>query len=823
MSFHFQPIWPLPWVLLVIAGLVALVLTTYPPRIRHLRPGVRRLLLGMRLAAVALLALAMLRPYVTIENSADDGKTRVLYIIADSSRSMAEPDAEGSTSSKTRRQALLETLAEADDAFQQLPDNVELRYFNFAEELGKPVEELTNTTDGRVTNIDGMLRQLLTRAEGKRVLGAVLLSDGAARVADPTADPRQQAIAAAGELGDSGIRMHTLTFGKKSWTGSVGDLSVVDVTVNPANPYEGKLVSVHVTLRAVRAKGERLSAKVQVEDRTQPGAYGKLVDAPPMKTSQPKITDIVPNDHDDVIKRELTFVPPRPGKYKIAVNVGGLPDEPNTENNTLTRIINVRSGGISVAYFDRLRTEQKFLRRVNASDKIQLDYFNVRVGGRVGASNIDPEVFQGGDAAYDVFIIGDVPARSFGDDNLKGLRRRVDEGAGLLMIGGFFTFGAGGWADTPLAEVLPVKLNAAAANFTEKEKLTSELLHYKQPVQMVPTSRGLMRIVMRIAPDGRHKQLWEELELLEGANRLQVKQPPPGRGEDLIEVLATTEDGKPLLIFNEWAGGQRNNRRGRLARVMAFGADTTFQWYLGGHQDAHQRFWRQMILFLAQKDEEDRRVWARIEQGGKRHFRKGDTIPVRFGARNKDGEPVDNLNYELHVIPAVPRKEYQATGPANPELVTRLNTNAEPWQLNLKERPLPPGEYWIKVIGTRPDDDVAPEKDRPAIYGIGWERFVIQSEATDPELNNRAADPNLMQAIAEEAGGTHILQAKDFPGFIERLAQMKNEQMGQREVTLWDTWPPLNDDGDTYLPALLLLFVTLMSVEWFVRKRKGLV
>ena len=61
MKLVLDPIWSWPLVAIVIGGLLAMVLVTYPPRIRHLPPFYRRLLLGLRLLAAVMLALAMLR------------------------------------------------------------------------------------------------------------------------------------------------------------------------------------------------------------------------------------------------------------------------------------------------------------------------------------------------------------------------------------------------------------------------------------------------------------------------------------------------------------------------------------------------------------------------------------------------------------------------------------------------------------------------------------------------------------------------------------------------------------------------------------------
>lgn len=830
MRISLNPIWPfhdsaplwVPYAFVAVVGLllVLLVLLTYPRRVRQLKPGLRAALLALRLAAAGVLVLAMLRPAIRIRTEEDE--TRYLYIVADASRSMKVPDGAGPTANNTRREVLLQTLAQADDVLQKLGEKVEIRYFDFAETLVER-DKLGNTVDGSETNVELALKKLLAETEGKRVLGVVLMGDCAPRVSGRQADsdPRQRAINAARDFADRNIKVHTVPIGESGFTGSAGDLAVVDVNVD-TNPYEGKLVAVNATIRAFGAKGRRLSARILVEQGAIPGASGEMVPAKAVKTSKPSAV-VVPEDHEAVIAKELTFVPARPGKYKIAVEVSGLPGERNLTNNVMTRIIDVRAGGISVAYFDSLRTEQRWIRKVNASEKIQLDFF-LMLGGRLGgARKVDPKIFAGGENAYDVFIIGDVPAKLFGDENLRLLRRRIDEGAGLLMTGGSDSFGGGGWAVTPLAPVLPVKLDQSDVRFRQEELKPREL-HYTKPLRMVPTPRGLSQFVMRIAPDGKHKQLWDKLPLLEGANRLQKK---TARGADLVEVLARTPDGSPLLLTHTWSGKPAPGaaRPARPARVMAFGADTTYLWYLGGFQDAYQRFWRQAILYLAQKEEDEQPVWVKIEQGGRRHFSPAEGVPIRFGARDKEGKSVDNLSYRIRVIgPAAkddPRKQY------NDLIKTQGGAGANNYELRGRgwgsgpRGKWSPGEYWIKVTAGRPAGKRAGEDDGLNVYGTAWERFIVES--TDLELDDPAADRKLLESIARQTGGTFVSQPQDFKDFLERLATPQDALEGTERITLWDTWPRLDKKGDRYIPGLLLLFVVLLSVEWFLRKRKGLV
>ena len=83
----------------------------------------------------------------------------------------------------------------------------------------------------------------------------------------------------------------------------------------------------------------------------------------------------------------------------------------------------------------------------------------------------------------------------------------------------------------------------------------------------------------------------------EGANKLEHLKPT-------AQVLAESQSGEPLLVATE-AGG----------RIMAFAGDSTWHWWMEGFESQHKRFWRQVILWLARKDEtSDGAVWVKLAQ-----------------------------------------------------------------------------------------------------------------------------------------------------------------------------------------------------------------
>ena len=61
-------------------------------------------------------------------------------------------------------------------------------------------------------------------------------------------------------------------------------------------------------------------------------------------------------------------------------------------------------------------------------------------------------------------------------------------GAGLMMIGGYDSFGPGGWGNSPLAELLPVEMHVGDGQLN-------------QPLRMVPTPAGLRHYILRLGGD----------------------------------------------------------------------------------------------------------------------------------------------------------------------------------------------------------------------------------------------------------------------------------------------------------------------------------
>ncbi|MHC4878944.1 MAG: hypothetical protein ACYTGL_21035 [Planctomycetota bacterium] len=769
--FVLEPVWSWPLVTLAAIALPSLVLLTYPQRVRHLPPFTRRLLITLRLIATALLIIAMLRPELRFTERKESQTT--LAILTDSSRSMTTPDGPASI---TRRQDALLRLSENRELLKELGELTSIRYFDFDSELrslsDRPAadDQTALNAAGNQSAIGHSLESLERELQNERLLGALILSDGAQRAIAPVdSDPRS----AATRLAQLPVPLFPVPFGGSAVTDSSVNLAVEDLTVSPIVSVKN-VVPVSAKIRVDGAPNQEFVVQLLVEDRTGRASDqdGELVVPPAGNGARPSIR-VKPTRSSQTIPVDLAYIPEIPGEFRIAVRAVPIDSELKKTDNERQTLVTVRKGGVSVAYFDTARDEQLYIRQINASQQIQLDYFWARVGDFADRSEIEPGLFSPG--RYDVYIIGDVPAAAFGAHNLKELARRVEnDGAGLLMTGGFYTFGAGGYGAPPLDQLeplLPVRLNSddSAAGGTIDENL-----HVDSDLQMLPTEAGMRHFVMRLSSQD-NLATWQKLPPLFGAMRLQKR-------NALVEVLAKSNEGnRPLLFTLE---------RGR-SRVMAFAGDTTWRWYThypGDFRNEHQRFWRQVILWLARKElESEHPVWVRVDP---RNFDPGAEVPIEMGVRDDDGNPVTDADISVSL-----------TLPDGTERDLAALRSGDRWLSDFGDTQLP-GIYRVNVTAIRSGQAVPLQATT---------RFMV--DARDLELDNPAADHELLKELALTTGG-RVIPPEDLGTFLEELIVRGATQLEDKRVTrltLWDNWP------------FLIAFVFAVSAEWFVRKRRGLV
>jgi hypothetical protein len=246
-------------------------------------------------------------------------------------------------------------------------------------------------------------------------------------------------------------------------------------------------------------------------------------------------------------------------------------------------------------------------------------------------------------------------------------------------------------------------------------------------------------------------------------------------------VLAESDDDAqhPLLVAGQPGTG----------RTLAFAGDSTWHWPMQGYADAHRRFWRQCILWLAKMDEQQAgSVWIKLAS---RSFGRGSRVDFIVGATDSQLAPDAEATYDVEI-----------ERPDGNRVAIRPVKRGDGWSASFRETG-DPGDYTIHVTARSGGKEL----------GTAQARFLVPDQ--DLELDQPAADPGLLAQLAAmtSAAGGQALAPEELPSLLKRLAaeppQVNEEILAK--VTYWDTWP------------FFLLFVLLLAAEWYLRRRWGLV
>ncbi len=750
--FHlsFYPVFD-SYLLVAVVALVLMGLMWFGPSREKTRPWGRAALAILRAVVIAMVILAMLRP--TLIYTQTEKQAATLVVLADQSRSMSVPDAVGN---KTRWDALREAVTDASSDFARLQRDFELKAYTFDADLHEAVAEngaiaLPEKPEGKETAIGAALEDVLRREAGKRLLGVLLLSDGAQRAYAPRDLPPQTAAV---RLKHLGYPMFALPLGQSRGLGQAKDVAVKDLVVSPTVFVKNQLA----IDGQIRVDGYvNVDIPVRVLFETSPGKMEVVAQQTIKAASDGQLLPIA-----------LSYVPEQPGEYRLTLEAAEQSGELVTTNNRLSTFVQVLKGGLNVLYLEgALRVEQKFIRRaLESSPDIKTDY--LRIDPRDATSRPADLAERFAPGKYDVYILGDIDSSAFTKDELTALNKCVDGGAGLIMLGGFQSFGPGGYGETPLKAVLPVGMDRLERQQPDDPVRTD--LHWPGPLAMRPTSLGLQHFALMMAGDrNENVKIWTQLPPLEGANKFHDLAPG-------AVALAAAGPDKPLLVAQSYGNG----------RVMAFAGDSTWRWWMHGQEATFKRFWRQVVLWLARKDQaQEGSVWIRLAQ---RRFAPSQRVEFTVGANGPAGEPLADVTFKAEVV--------MPDGARRPLPLVRQGDQMAGSFRDTQTA----GDFAIEVE--------AHAKDNP--LGTARARFLVYQQ--DLELDNASADASMMESLAAMTGG-RSLAPEQLPDLLQQLLDESQRFDVQRETkkTFWDTWP------------FFLTLVGLLAIEWYLRKRWGMV
>jgi uncharacterized membrane protein len=748
-----SPIFGSYWVVAVMTTALVLLLFV-APRFQQLPVIRRRALVVLRLLLIVLLALAMLRPGIV--STSTTPQSAVLMLLFDQSGSMQLPAAASDQSRWLVQQAVLEQI---EDELADFTDGLEVRVYAYDHDL-HPVElenghlAIPPLAAGGQTDIGSCLHDAMTRELGRRLAGIVLLGDGTQTAPAPRVE-LQQSIR---ELARLDCPLYTVAFGPLGATTQSRDIALENMPDRFSVFVKNELV-VRAALRVRGFVNKSVGVQLILEDSN---GKAQTIGARQLSASS----------DDELVPISIPFIPQAPGEYKLTMRAADQVGELVTQNNELTAFLTVLEGGLRVLYLygDLVGEQQRLRRSIDAAPDIQLDDLFVNVLGRDRWPIDLAARLQRG--KYDVILVESVDASALAEKDMQQVAELVGDGTGLMMIGGYNSFGAGGYHDSPWEDLLPVVLGRFERQDLDPTRPISNDLHLWGELKLKPRAPHPVTL---LGGEAENETLWRSLPPLLGANKLRPK--PSAR------VLLDTTESAPVLVSGEYGRG----------RVLAFAGNTTGRWWQYGRETEHRRFWRQAILWLVHREDLDKNdVWIKLAQ---RRFSLGSEIPFEAGALTAGGQPISDIRLTAKV-----------SAPETPAISLSVVADGSDFR-GIVPSTDKPGDYLIEVTASRGDDEL----------GRSQARFQVIDR--DVELSNPVADYEQMARIANatrSAGGRPIAAEE-----LERLLQEIHRSHQEVPIELQSKWQL----GDTSLDAWLLFFAVLALVtsEWIARKRWGLV
>jgi uncharacterized membrane protein len=569
-------------------------------------------------------------------------------------------------------------------------------------------------------------------------------------------------LEAARRLKAQQVPVNTVGFGSENAGAGSKDIAIRDLVHGPTVFVKNQLL-VKGVLVARGFANQSVDVELLVEGHDKPVA------TLPVKIPEGK--EIVPIEG-------LKYIPQTAGEKKITLRVKPKEGELLRANNEVSTFITVLAGGLNALYLvgSTPTWEPKFLfRAVETSPDIQVDLKVIRQPAGQKPLLSDDEFDPG---KYNVYILGDLPADYLSRTQQKLLTSAVEKGAGLIMLGGRSSFGSGGWASTELANVLPVRIHPGDRQVEPREGL-----------KFIPSNQGLDSAIFQVGGDKADSaRIWSALPPMTGSNEFGE----PKLGATVLgDALAPNR--VPVMIGMQTGQG----------RVLAFGGETWI-WARASEEgrSAHRKFWRQVIFWLDHR-EDTGADQVKLALDGRR-IGVGQKLEMTATAHDSKNVPIPDVQYEG----TVERQDAAGAPPAatpTPTPAAAPTPKVEPVAF-LPQRDEAkggyyatgqPGEYKATVVARRLGKEI----------GRDSARFLVYQD--DRETENPAADLALLRQIAEATGGAS-LPPEQLPKHLRSLnGKMPAEYVTQTERRVWDNWP------------FLLIFTTLLMLEWWLRKRHG--
>jgi hypothetical protein len=762
-DFTFGAPAPVAIVLLVGAAVTALAVVSYLRVRGKSSPRDRWVLRGLRIAALVVVLLCLLRPMLLLNAAVP--QRNFVGVLIDDSRSMQIADRAG----RQRADWIRDSITAPNSALlAALRERFQVKLFRFgatAERLDDASGALRGLAGGlrfnaNETKLGASIEAARRELEMVPLSGLVVLTDGADNSRAAMADELLS-------LRAKQVPLFTVGIGSERFT---RDIEVRRVETS-STVLKGSTLVADVLIRQRGFNGARVP--LMVEDDGHVIAQAEI--------ALPPDGDVAPVR----VEVKMASVGPRLLTFRIPLQSG----EQVTQNNAQQSLVRVRNAREKILYVEgEPRYEVRFVRAaIEADSNLQLVTLLRTADRKFLRLNVDgPEELAAGFPAtrgelysYRAIILGSIEASFFTHAQLAMLADYVNvRGGGLLLLGGRRSFAEGGYAGTPLADVMPVVVegNATGDSVSFLADLTASL-----------TPGGASHAVTQVAGgQAKSAERWRTLPAVTSVNR--IRRVKPG-AVTLIEGTvpkagrAGVPNGEqlrgyaqPVLVYQRYGRGLSVAMPIQDSWTWAFGAEIPID------DPTFPTFWRQLLRFLTADVPGRVTLRAKADQVNPR-------TPVDLSAEVVDSAflSVNDAQVVAHVA-----------GPSGPVRDVPLEWAVDrDGEYRATFTPDEPGIYTVRVDATAHDGSVASDS------------IFVRVADLDAEYVDAEMRASLLQRLARETGGRFYTPAT-VSTLAEDVAMSKRGVTVANELDLWD------------MPVNFLLLVALLSAEWGYRKLRGL-
>ena len=762
------------WMALLAVEIALAVGVFYSTVYAYLGNGRITALMLLRCAGILALMLILFKPALMV-TAGGPGDKPYLPVLVDRSGSMATTD---EAHLPDRYQQCLRMLEAQQDRIDRRFSPL---WYHFAKATASAesleslaaLEPAGQGTDG--TNLAAAIRTASSDYSRAALAGILLLTDGIHNSADVVTDAAVE----------SGVPVYTVTVGSAS-EGLSARRNIELVSV--AAPLEA--VVNNVTKIDVQAKVASF-ANVPLEVQLLEAGSDTPVDTQRLWTDQNVAT----------LKAELKWTPregPKPGGTaapaeqvrKLWVRIEPNPAEAAAEDNEVEIHILLTEPRVRVLYVEgSMRPEYKYLKRLLSSDPNLRFLGLVRITGNrfwaqggIGGKKLTKLPESDADfALFDVIVLGDLDRTFLTKAQMARIRRFVNDGGALLMLGGHNSFGPGGYGGTDIEAALPVTVGARA----QPQETTPFVPQLTAAGEAHPILEGLKDFFH--GPGGRKPSgKLPKLPKLLGCVTVVGAKP----GAALLALHPTRkQNGRAMVVLAVQRFGA--------GRSAAFAADTTWTWYLPlkgmGRESPYERFWGQLLRWLANVKTKARESKPSVVMRLDKTYLRVGQGPVKLLARVQDdkGRPPDSAQVSCTLTPldgaATPE-----TLPLSPRMGDRL------FEAELR----PPREGKYKVAVTALD---------AAGSSLGSDEQTLLVVPFSKEMERLGRNDGLLQLIADRTDGRKA-DISGLPDLIDQIVQ-RQKAKGKLDAGEQAEVYPLFD-----FPLLFFVFIALLTGEWLLRR-----